>query len=144
MSGIHAAAVQIASGTDIASAFAVVQVILKMTIDPRHATEIIRAFHALRLSIQSVEGQIRTQLLLDAESPRSLFYVEEWETPQDLGQDAAADHFTRMFGLMEKSENCPTLCVNSVSSTRGIEYLSSLLQSRGFRRGLEGTQDAST
>ena len=104
------------------------QIIVKMTIVPRHAAEIISAFRSLKLSMQSVAGLVGAHVLLDAESPRSLCYVEEWESPRDLRQDAVVAHFTRMFGLMEKSEETPVLCVNAVTSTRGIEHLSALMR----------------
>lgn len=105
-----------------------IQVIVMMTVDPRQAGEIIRAFQSLKLAMQSVRGLICLHIYTNAEASNSLLYVEEWKTPEDLGQGAVVAHFTRLFGLMERAAETPVLCVNSISNTGGIEYLDTFMK----------------
>jgi quinol monooxygenase YgiN len=99
-----------------------------MKTSPREAAEMIRAFRSFKPAIQSVRGLAASHLYLDAEAADSICYIEEWQTPEDLGQTAAVEHFTRLFELMERSSEVPVLCVNSVTNSRGMDHLSTLMR----------------
>ncbi len=106
-----------------------------MTIVPPQAAEIIRAFRSLSKSMRVVRGLIDSHVFLDAEEPRSLCYIEEWKTADDIGQEAVVEHFTRVFGLMEKSVEPPVVRVNFISNTEGLKQLSAILRAGCSSKG---------
>lgn len=97
-----------------------------MRTNPRDAAEIIRALRSFKPAIQAIGGLSDSHLYLNAEAADSICYIEEWQTPRDLSNAAAAEHFSRLFGLMEKSAEAPQVRVNTVVSTHGLDYLTAL------------------
>ena len=116
------------SGTAVETSDRVVQVIVKLSTVPGQAAEAIRALRSVKLAIQSARGLICAHIYADAEAADSLMYVEEWHTPENLRQEAVAEHFKRLFALMERSAHCPILRVVSFTDSSGIEHLNSLIE----------------
>ena len=65
-------------------------------------------------------------MYLDAESPNSLCYIEEWSSPEDLARVVVTDHYTRLFMLMEEAERAPDLKVSTLLDVKGLDYLRAL------------------
>ncbi|MFG0313149.1 MAG: antibiotic biosynthesis monooxygenase, partial [Phycisphaerales bacterium] len=69
-----------------------IQVVLRMTAEPRRAAEIVRALSSLSLGIRSTHGHIESHVYHDAEALDALCYIEEWAAPEDLTQATVIDH----------------------------------------------------
>lgn len=102
---------------------------MKLSTIPQQSAEVVRTLRSLQMTVQSVAGLMCAHIYMDADTPDSLLYVEEWQAPEDLSQDAVAAHFKKLFALMERSTRAPVLRVASLVDTRGIEQLSVLMGS---------------
>jgi len=100
-----------------------VQVTLTIVAYPRRRAEMIHALRSLMLPLQAAPGIISCRLYQEADDADTIFYVEEWHTPEDLDRQICSSHYTRLLSIMESAAEPPELRLNWVADVRGLEYL---------------------
>ena len=94
-----------------------------MAVDSGRTAEIVRALRSLMLPLEAAPGFISCRLYVEAGSPDSLCYVEEWRTAEDVDRQIRSSHCTRLLGLMEEAIEQPDLRLHWVADVKGLEYL---------------------
>jgi quinol monooxygenase YgiN len=110
-------------GPRLALTHVMVQVTLTMVSHPRRRAEMIQALRSLMLPLQAAQGFISCHLCQETEDANTIFYAEEWHTPEDLDRQIRSSHYTRLLAIMEEAAQPPELRLNWVAEVRGLEYL---------------------
>jgi quinol monooxygenase YgiN len=100
-----------------------VQVTLKMVSHSRRRAEMIQALRSLMLPLQAAQGFISCRLCQETDDANTVFYTEEWHTPEDLDRQICSSHYTRLLAIMEEAAEPPELRLNWVTDVKGLEYL---------------------
>jgi quinol monooxygenase YgiN len=90
----------------------------------------IQALRSLMVPLPAAPGFISCRLYVEAGTPDSLCYLEEWQTSEDLDQQIRSSHWTRLLALMEEAVEPPDFRLHWVEDIKGLEYLESV-RSRG-------------
>jgi quinol monooxygenase YgiN len=114
----------------LAYGYDMVQMVLRMVARRNRTTEMVRALRSLMLPLQAAPGFISCRLYVEADSPDSLCYVEEWRTEEDVDQQIRSDHCTRLLALMEEAVEQPDFQLHWVADVKGLEYLEAVRSRR--------------
>ncbi len=111
------------SGTALASAQSVLELILDIRSCPTGSAAMIQAFAALMFEAKVQRGCVDCQLYAETGRPQSLHYVEQWSTLEDLESQLRSQRFGMLLATMETAAEAPKLEVRTVSDQRGLDYV---------------------
>jgi quinol monooxygenase YgiN len=57
---------------------------------------------------------------------RSVLYVEQWESQEDLGRHIQSSLYNRIFSAMELASEAPEILFHEVLNTRGMDLVEAL------------------
>ncbi len=66
------------------------------------------------------------RLYAEIGNPRSLRYVEQWPTLQELESQLRSQRFGMLLAIMETAPEAPELRVRTISEQRDLEYVSAV------------------
>ena len=89
-------------------------------------TGMIQALAKAMFQARLRPGCIESQIYAQTASPRSLLYVEQWETQEDLDCRIRSQEFHVLLATMEAASEPPCLEIRTVSRQQGLEYIESL------------------
>ena len=121
------------------------QLVLNLVVDSARVGLTIQALRSLRRPLVSVADFMCAHVLVDAEDPCHLCYVEEWGTADRLREDLRTERFGRLLSIMESATRPPSLEFRTVSGARGLEVVEQArggvtdVESNGGARGKHGT-----
>jgi quinol monooxygenase YgiN len=104
----------------------VVYVSIGIVAKPGNRSALVQGLRTLMLPAQAAPGFIDCRLLVDAEHPNSLNYVEKWRSTEDLDRRIRSSDYTRLLALMENAIEPPEVEFRWVSQVKGLEYLATL------------------
>ncbi|HZW37562.1 MAG TPA: hypothetical protein VFF01_11510 [Candidatus Deferrimicrobiaceae bacterium] len=91
----------------------------------------LKALSSLALLARLNPGCLDCRLSLNANHPRSFFYVEDWASTEDLEREIRSDRFNRLLSILETAPEPPVLEFRFVSETRGLEYVGEVRRKAG-------------
>jgi quinol monooxygenase YgiN len=99
---------------------------LRITVPPGRKEEMARAFWPLLGPTRVEPGCLACGLYEEAGNPDVLQYVEEWDTPQQLGRHMRSARYEVLLATMEASAGPPVLRYYLLSGVKGLEYLEAI------------------
>ena len=97
---------------------------LRVVLSPENREESLRFVRSLLGPTSAVPGCIHCGFYTDAQNESLLFYVEEWQTEEDLRRHIRSDDYRKFLALIDLSSEPPDLKFHRVSETLGMEYVS--------------------
>lgn len=104
----------------------VVQLLLRLTLPPVGAKDIVEALRSVMLPARMERGCIRAQILRDIDVPEVISYVEEWPLQENLETRVRSGPFAGILSLMEASASPPSIEFRTVSEVRGLDYVAAI------------------
>lgn len=71
-------------------------------------------------------GYLDCQLWTQTDQARTLLYVEQWATREDLERELSSDRIGMLLALMETAAQAPEFKIRTVSDQRGLEYVGAI------------------
>ena len=71
---------------------------------------------------------VECHLTTDLTTPDALRYVEQWTTDKDFREQVASPRFGRLIAIIEAARKPPTLRVEFIAETQGLEYVERVRQ----------------
>jgi quinol monooxygenase YgiN len=96
---------------------------IKLTVPPEKRIEILQTFKAILGPIRRVQGCISCNCYVDIEADNNIFFMEEWETREDLDSHLKSNHFGILVGAMKMLTEVPDIRFNTIAATAGAEEL---------------------
>jgi quinol monooxygenase YgiN len=103
---------------------------LRITVPPGRKEEIVRAFWPLLGPMQVEPGCLGCGLYNEVANVEVLYYVEEWDTPEQLERHMRSARYERLLALMETSAGPPILRYYVIADVKGLEYLEAIRLAR--------------
>ena len=110
-------------GQPIATFASMFQLNLRMTAQPHHAAEAVKALRSITIEAQVERGYLASRIYQEAGNPEALCLEEDWSSEPALKSYIRSSCFTDLLRLMETAPESPVLEVRSVSATHGLEYI---------------------
>jgi quinol monooxygenase YgiN len=101
-----------------------IHVSLKVTAPADRREEALRIVRSLLGPTSAEPGCLNCGCYADAQNEKTLCYVEDWQTEEDLERHIRSDDYRKFLALIDLSSEPPELKFHKVSETFGIEYLS--------------------
>ena len=86
----------------------------------------VTALRSIMLSARSERGFVSSHIYQEVDKPETLYYVEEWASPEQMEQQIISRRLGRLLALMETAPKPPVLEIRSISETRGLDYIGSI------------------
>ena len=99
---------------------------LSITVPPGEREEMIKAFWLLLGPLQVEPGCLACDLYQNIGNEDGFFYLEAWETSEQLERHMRSARYERLLAIMEASAQPPLLRYYFVSGTRGLDYLEAI------------------
>jgi quinol monooxygenase YgiN len=99
---------------------------IKLTVPPEKRKEILQTFKAILGPIRRVQGCVSCNCYVDIEADNTIFFMEEWETREDLAAHLSSNHFGVLAGAMKLLTEEPDIRFNTIVSAVGAEELKKL------------------
>jgi quinol monooxygenase YgiN len=115
-----------------------VELRLQIKAQPVHAAEMVGALRSIMLPARAERGFISSRIYQEVDRPEALFYVEEWNSMEQMDQQFPSQRFGRLLALMETAPEAPVLEVRLISETRGLEYIGSIKLGAGSHARMAG------
>jgi quinol monooxygenase YgiN len=96
---------------------------LSITVSPGEREEMIKAFWLLLGPLRVEPGCLACDLYQNIGNEDGFFYLEAWQTSEQLERHMRSARYERLLAIMEASAQPPLLRYHLVSDTRGLEYL---------------------
>jgi quinol monooxygenase YgiN len=103
-----------------------VELRLHIKAQPVHVAEMVTALRSILLSARSERGFVSSHIYQKVDKPETLYYVEEWASPEQMEEQIISRRFGRLLAVMETAPRKPVLEVRSMSETRGLDYISTI------------------
>lgn len=100
-----------------------IHVSLKVVLPAERREEALRIARSLLGPTSAAPGCVGCGFYTDTQNERTLCYVEEWETEEDLQRHIQSDDYRKFLALIDLSSEPPDLKFHRVSETFGIEYV---------------------
>ncbi len=98
-------------------------VTLSVSAPPNRRDEMIEVFWTLLGPLRVEPGCLACGLYAELCDGDGLLYMEEWETAEELEQHMRSARYERLLAVMETSARPPVLRFQTISDSRGMEYL---------------------
>lgn len=89
---------------------------------PRRTQSLVTALQALARLARLERGCLEVHLFMESHDPRSLCYIEMWDTEKNLCSMLRSERFTRLAELMETATEPPVLDFRTIAEIRGLEF----------------------
>jgi quinol monooxygenase YgiN len=99
------------------------QLSLRMTAQPQHAVEAVKALRRLAVGAQVERGYIASRIYQEVGNPEALCLEEDWSSEPELKSHILSSCFTDLLRLMETAREAPILEVRAIPKTHGLEYI---------------------
>jgi quinol monooxygenase YgiN len=99
---------------------------LRIAVPPGCKEEIIRAFWPLLGPMRVEPGCLGCGLYDEIANTEVLYYVEEWDTSEQLERHMRSARYERLLALMETSAQPPILRYYVIAGVKGLEYLEAI------------------
>ncbi len=86
----------------------------------------VQALTNVLLQAQLDRACVDCRLYAEIGNPRSLRYVEQWPTLQELESQLRSQRFGMLLAIMETAPEAPELRVRTISEQRDLEYVSAV------------------
>ena len=106
-----------------ALAGSVVELALKIAAQTKGIAAMVQALVTVMGQARLQRGYIDCQLYAETGNPRSLLYLEQWETSQDFEVQVRSQRFGMLLAIMETAPEAPALTVRTIPEQRGLEYI---------------------
>ncbi len=103
---------------------------------PQRTRSLAAALRSLGRQARLERGCLEAHLFTESQNPRSLCYIEVWDTEKNLCSMLRSERFTRLAELMETATKPPSLDFRIISEIRGLEFA---WQARCGQTSLEST-----
>ncbi len=100
-----------------------VELVLKITARPSGVRAMVQALASVMFKARLERACLDCQTYAETATPRSLQYVEQWPTLQDLESQLRSERFGMLLAIMETASEAPHLEVRTVSEQRGLDYI---------------------
>jgi quinol monooxygenase YgiN len=101
--------------------------------DDKRAT-IVRALSALLGPTGAAAGCMQTHLYGDIDKPRTLFFVEEWESRAQFERNLDTTKINTIVAVIELCDEAPVVRVDSVEREEGVDTLALHRKPTGIAR----------
>ncbi len=96
---------------------------LKIAVPPDRRAGVVEVLSLLLGPVRVEPGCLGCGLYQEAGNGEDLFYVEEWETPEQHERHMRSARYERLLAIMEASDRPPVLRYYSITDVKGLEYL---------------------
>lgn len=83
----------------------------------------VQALGQIMFQAKPQMGYVDSQVWIQAEQSRTVLYIEQWATREDLERELCSDRMGMLLALMETAVQAPELKIRTVSEVRGLEYV---------------------
>jgi quinol monooxygenase YgiN len=97
---------------------------LKVVPPAERREEALRIARSLLGPTGAAPGCVHCAFYMDTQNENCLFYVEEWQSEDDLQRHIRSDDYRKFLALIDLSSEPPDLKFHRVSETFGMEYVS--------------------
>ena len=109
-----------------ALAGSVVELALKITARASGIPAMVQALAIVMGQARLQRGYIDCQLYAEIGNPRSLLYLEQWETSQDFEVQVRSQRFGTLLAIVETAPEAPALKVRTIPEQLGLEYIANI------------------
>ncbi len=110
----------------VRSTTAVVQVLLRLSVPVRRATQTLKALAHIAHGIRREDDAATVHVSTDAEDDGVFWLCEEWPTVEHCERHLRSQQFARLLALVETSEAPPLLECRVISESRGVDYVAAV------------------
>ena len=96
---------------------------IKLTVPPEKRKEVLQAFKEILGPIRRENGCISCNCYVDIESENNIFFMDEWQTSEDLDTHLRSVHFGILIGAMKMLNKEPEIRFNTIASTLGADAI---------------------
>jgi quinol monooxygenase YgiN len=107
-----------------------VQMTVRLTATSGRASQLVEALRVLMKQTQGRSGCAAAHIAADVDEANTFWYCEDWDSIQGLENDIRTDRFSQVLQLMETSACTPVMQFRVFSATRGLDYVTSVRESR--------------
>jgi quinol monooxygenase YgiN len=97
-------------------------------VDPASRTKVVRSLSRILGPLRASSGCLGCHLYADLEDERVLMFVEEWEDEQSLIEHLRADNTRVLLSALDCASDPPEVRLDTISHTRGIEFIATCLE----------------
>ncbi len=103
-----------------------IQLLICLPVTAAAVKDVIDALRSVMLTARLDRACARARILVDADAPQSVWYVEEWCCRDSLEQRIRSEPFAQLVALMEAVTCPPSMEFRTVSDVQGLEYAESV------------------
>jgi quinol monooxygenase YgiN len=96
---------------------------IKITVPPEKRKEVLQTFKEILGPIRREQGCLSCNCYVDVEAENILFFIEEWQSREDLDTHLRSSHFGVLIGAMKLLNKEPEIRFSTISSTSGTEAI---------------------
>jgi quinol monooxygenase YgiN len=96
---------------------------IKITVPPEKRKEVLQTFKEILGPIRREQGCLSCNCYVDVEAENIIFFIEEWQSREDLETHLRSSHFGVLIGAMKLLNKEPAIRFNTISSTSGAEAI---------------------
>jgi quinol monooxygenase YgiN len=96
---------------------------IKITVPPEKRKEVLQTLKEILGQIRREQGCVSCNCYVDVEAENILFFMEEWNTRDDLDTHLKSSHFGVLIGAMKLLNKEPEIRFNTIASTSGAESI---------------------
>jgi len=96
---------------------------LSIAVPPGQLEEILKIFWLVLAPVREEPGCLSCELYEQKGNGEALFYMEEWETAEQLERHMRSARYELLLAIMEASAEPPVLRYQLVATIKGMEYL---------------------
>jgi quinol monooxygenase YgiN len=101
----------------------VVELVLRIRARAKGSPAMVQALAAVMVQARSQRECVDCRLYAESGNPRSLYYLEQWSTLQELQSQLRSPRVATLLAIMETAPEAPALEVRTISEPRGLEYV---------------------
>lgn len=96
---------------------------IKITVPPEKRKEVLQTLKEILGQIRREQGCVSCNCYVDVEAENILFFMEEWQSREDLDTHLRSSHFGVLIGAMKLLNKDPEIRFNTIASTSGAESI---------------------
>jgi quinol monooxygenase YgiN len=104
----------------------VVQVLLRLSVPARSASQTVKALAHIAHGIRREDASATVHVATDAEDDGVFWLSEEWPSVEQCERHLRSQQFARLLALIETSEAPPLLQCRLIAESRGVDYFAAV------------------
>jgi quinol monooxygenase YgiN len=96
---------------------------IKITVPPEKRKEVLQTFKEILGPIRREQGCLSCNCYVDVEAENIIFFIEEWQSREDLETHLRSSHFGVLIGAMKLLNKEPEFRINTIASMAGAEVI---------------------